>query len=126
MNSLEVLDESLNLLNESEESDNISDGNHTFGELYDHRTLLFINLCKLLKEKGYYVWKSIRNSEGEDQEDYFLMGINKEPGKQMSYHCVKDKYYDMASFADELDKAPDFDGHSSDDVLIRLEELLKQ
>ena len=40
----------------------ISDGCHTFDELYYHRMMLFSIICNTHKDKA---WKSYRHSDGE-------------------------------------------------------------
>lgn len=99
-----------------------SDGDHTFSELYEHRYILFIKLCKELTRPQVVpvdIWKSKVHSDGKGYSGYFLMGIGKEAGKQISYH-IPMQYWDLANFAQELEKAPEFDGHTSADVLERL------
>lgn len=53
---------------------------------------------------------------------WFILGINREKGKQISYH-VPLKRWKETDFAQTLDKAPKFDGHTSQDVLNRLKTL---
>ena len=107
----------------------ISDGYHTFGELYEHRAALFIALCKVTEmlevEAGMgsgKVWRSRLHSDGTSYEGWFIMGIGTGKGLQISYHLPIDKW-DETYFAKTYDKAPDFDGHTSKDVLNRLKSL---
>lgn len=105
----------------------ISDGYHTFGELYDHRITLYIQLCKarfLDPDNGFLhgVWKSKTHSDGSVWDGWFILGIFKEPGKQITYHLPMDRWEDC-KFAETLDKAPEWDGHTSADVLQRLKNL---
>lgn len=116
------------------------DGYHTFDELYDHRITLFIALCSQLSlrrdfgeeivpgkmvgiQKSYDVWRSKTHSDGNPSyEGWFIMGIGKEKGEQISYHIPLSRW-DEACFAETLEKAPPFDGHTSADVLQRLKQL---
>ena len=110
----------------------VSDGYHTFNELYEHRITLFIALCKninevlkLEKPEKYSVWKSKRHSDGElcfGDGSWFVMGIGIEKGKQITYHLPISNW-EKTTFADELDKAPEFDGHTPKDVLERIKKL---
>lgn len=113
----------------------VSDGHHTMDELYDHRITLFVALCMSLavykalpdsySEIDYGVWRSKRHSDGElcfGNENWFVMGIGKEAGKQITYHLPIERW-DECSFAEELETAPEFDGHTSEDVLNRLKEI---
>ncbi len=113
----------------------ISDGYHTFDELYDHRITLYIALCKIYEEfiapsvydseKGRKedVWRSQKHSDGSNYEGWFLLGISKEKGKQITYHIPLERW-DETSFAETLEVAPEFDGHTSEDVLKRLRQIL--
>lgn len=100
----------------------VSDGFHTFGELYDHRITLFIQLCKSVNDNtGSYdqVWRSKLHSDGSAWEGWFILGINKEAGEQITYHLPESEWVNC-DFAQTLDKAPEWDGHTSADVLERL------
>ena len=101
----------------------ISDGYHTFDELYEHRVQLYILLCKeYYFSKEHKVWKSLLHSDGSKFEGWFVLGINTEPGKQITYHLPLDKWNEC-HFAEVVVQAPVFDGHSSKDVLNRLKKL---
>lgn len=107
----------------------VSDGYHTFDELYEHRITLFIALCKKLGEVGDYnyekdfnVWRSKIHSDGSSFDGWFVLGVGKGKGNQITYHLPMDKWEDCY-FAEILDKAPEFDGHTSADVLERLKSL---
>jgi len=111
----------------------ISDGYHTFGELYEHRIVLYIILLRTaeaqmdgmnaepLYDKGTF-WKSKAHSDGSVWDGWFILGAFTEPGKQITYHLPIEKW-DECFFAKELDKAPEWDGHTSADVLERLKNL---
>ena len=94
---------------------NISDGHHTFADLYLHRYILYIELCK--KYKG--VWKSKLHDDGTMFENSFILGINKKFGKQITYHLPL-HFWSFCKFAKTLKQAPKYDGHTSGDVLNRL------
>lgn len=107
----------------------ISDGYLTFGELYAHRVELFIALSRKITDfeelNGSIessVWRSLRHSDGSQLEGWFVLGIGYREEEQITYH-LPIKKWDDTSFATTLDLAPDFDGHSSDDVLERLYRL---
>lgn len=115
----------------------ICDGYHTFKELYEHRIELWIAVCRgisyrnaVFKSQGTImngyndVWRSKNHSDGQPAfgGSWFLLGIGKEIGNQKTYHLPIEKWSD-ASFAEKLEKAPEFDGHTSDDVLERLKNL---
>lgn len=102
------------------DTNQISDGYHTFYDLYEHRIALFIALCKNVEWSK--VWKSIKHSDGTEMEGWFIMGIGKEAGQQITYH-LPDFMWEECEFAETLNKAPEFDGHTSTDVLLRLKDL---
>lgn len=95
----------------------ISDGSHTFDELYYHRMVLFSMICNSHKEKA---WKSWLHDDSTMFDDYFIVGITTPKG-DYSYHYHKD-YWDMFKVK-ELEKAPKWDGHKPSDIL-RLVSLL--
>ncbi|AEW47134.1 hypothetical protein BCP78_0127 [Bacillus phage BCP78] len=88
----------------------ISDGSHTFDELYYHRMILFSVICNLHKEKA---WKSWKHDDGTMFDDYFIVGIETPQG-QFTYHYHKD-HWDKFE-VEELAAAPAWDGHTSDDI----------
>lgn len=113
-----------------------SDGYHTFTELYDHRISLYIALCKWIilykgatdratAETTSLVWRSKRHSDGEvcfGTGTQFVLGIGTEKGEQVTYHIPIERW-DETDFAHTLEIAPEWDGHSSDDVIERLKKL---
>lgn len=104
-----------------------SDGYHTFEELYDHRIELFIALCKV-SQPPYteinppLVWRSKLHYDGSEFIGWFVLGMNKVAGRQITYHLPMVRWADT-DFAETLDKAPEFDGHTPADVLERLKRL---
>ena len=98
----------------------VSDGYHTFQELYDHGNLLWILILKLTE---YYVFKTYRDENGVREDGWFIAGMNTEFG-QITYHLpeVYWRYVD----APELPRNEGFDNHTSEDVLTRLGELIEK
>ena len=105
----------------------VSDGYHTIDELYEHRITLFIALCRLVvvlnsvraRTFEHPVWRSRFHSSDKRFEGWFLLGIGKEPGEQITYHIPDSKWHET-DFAITLSRAPEWDGHTSDVVLGRL------
>ncbi len=105
------------------------DGYHTFDELYEHRITLFIALCRYLSVKGVFKnpphlqsWRSTFHSDGTEWRGWFILGIGKKKGEQITYHLPESKWSET-DFAETLPHAPEFDGHTSEDVLQRLKRL---
>ena len=97
----------------------VSDGYHTFTELYDHRITLYVVLAKAHRGSA---WRSIKHSDGSAWDGWFLLGIGESPGDQITYHLPLSRW-DETNFARTVEIAPPFDGHTSADVLKRLKEL---
>lgn len=88
----------------------ITDGSHTFNELYYHRMILFSVICNTYKE---YSWKSWKHEDGTMYKDYFIVGTHTPKG-DYSYHYHKD-HWDKFNIK-ELSHAPKFDGHKPSDI----------
>ena len=99
---------------------NISDGYHTFGELYHHRAFLFSIICNQNKELS---WKSLKHDDGSMFDgDMFIVGIETPEG-QYTYHYHIEPYWDLFNVR-ELEYAPKWDGHQPSDIT-RLTSILK-
>ena len=96
-------------------TNDISDGSHTFGELYHDRMVLFSIICETYKDSA---WKSLKHSDGIMYKDYFVVGIDTPKG-QFSYHYHVD-YWNYFSVK-VLDFAPEWDGHTTKDIDILFE-----
>lgn len=113
----------------------VSDGYHTFDELYEFRINLFMGLCKFLSNYNKFFadtnklvsfirepWRSKLHSDGTKMEGFFILGINKQPGLQMTLHVPLERW-DEVEFVETLKKAPEWDGHSPADVLERIKKI---
>jgi hypothetical protein len=99
----------------SADTGSISDGYHTFDELYNHRNLLFL---AFLNYHGG--WKAEKHYDGTSFDGYFIAGCELE-GMQISYHLPKKFWYLSNEKVESYEVAPvDFDGYTSDDVVTRL------
>lgn len=88
----------------------ISDGYHTFNELYRHRMVLFSVICNQNKDKA---WKSKLHADGTMYDNYFIVGITTEKGNYTyHYHMDNWHYFDVP----EIEKAPEWDGHKPSDI----------
>lgn len=97
-----------------------SDGYHTFNELYEHRALLYI------------AWLTSDGCPGnpylvkDHYPDWDLLGCFI-GGRQISYHIpVKHRHLYENCVEDLTENPPEFDGHTSSDVLERITEWIKQ
>ena len=92
----------------------ISDGYHTFTELYDHRVALYLALCKLSGLPCFYKL---------DYEEWFCVYLETSEG-QISYH-VPNKFLDSVKGFASYSKDHVWDKHTGGDVISRLTKLLK-
>ena len=97
-----------------------SDGYHTFNELYHHRALLFSVVVRNYPE---LCWKSKKHHTGDMYDGMFIVGINT-PDGQASYHYDIDPYWDMFE-CEELEFAPEWDGHTPDQAIERIGKLTR-
>jgi hypothetical protein len=93
--------------------EDISDGYHTFTELYDHRCLLYINLC--LMQPGNCAWKVDPKTP-----EWVILYLDQPGVGQISYH-VPDKFRYLFARTIKYDQLRVWDGHTSEIVLARLQ-----
>jgi hypothetical protein len=97
---------------------NLSDGYHTFNELYHHRAVLFSVICNSMPERA---WKSKLHDTGDMFDGMFIVGIETNEG-QATYHYDVDPYWDMFHVK-ELERAPKWDGHTPQDAIERIRRI---
>lgn len=114
--------------------EDIDDGHHSFWELYAHRHILVCNLINLVSRMNSYAsedkfverywsaWKSKTHYDGIMYDWMFIAGIGTEPGNTLSYHLPLE-YWDKIDNVCEIDHAPEWDGHTTDDTLALLNNL---
>ena len=94
------------------EIDDLSDGFHTFRQLYYQRMMLFATIVKQNHDKA---WKSLRHEDGElcFGGGWFIVGIDTPEGSY-TYH-YENKYFDLFD-CEILDYGKHWDGHTEKDV----------
>ncbi|MNE68419.1 hypothetical protein D3C80_1640800 [compost metagenome] len=98
-------------MGQTEDKGLISDGYHTFNELYHHRMILFSVICNQNKELS---WKSKLHADGTMYDNYFIVGVRtKEGDYTYHYHLDNWDYFDV----EELEFAPEWDGHKPEDIM---------
>lgn len=106
-----------------DETGQVSDGYHTFGELYRHRMLL---TAALFRDMGpqFLAHKSRLHSDGTCLDGYFVVMATLHPGGQISYHYPLEHWelFDIP----ERERAAEWDGHTATDVAGRLERYLRR
>lgn len=113
--TLRTLDTIVNQVEDKTNMGEISDGYHTFNELYHHRAVLFSVICNSHKELA---WKSKKHDTGDMYDGMFIVGIETPEG-QATYHYDIDPYWDMFEVK-ELPNAPKWDGHTPDEAIRRI------
>ena len=101
----------------------VSDGYHTFNELYEFRKVYNAALFNFWSAYHYFpVVKSYRHSDGElcFGGGWFIV-VATLPTGQISNH-YENKDWDLFR-CDIVENAPVWDGHTSTDVVNRLKEL---
>ncbi|MGJ0636850.1 hypothetical protein [Xenorhabdus bovienii] len=93
----------------------VSDGYHTFNELYAHRVRLFSTLMHAHKESA---WWSRTHSDGVIWDGWILAGIETLVGN-ITYHLPESEIQNLPE-GTELDTGKEWDGHTADDVLERM------
>lgn len=108
-----------------EDKGNISDGYHTFNELYEYRLLYNASMFNELAKQGLYdVHKSKKHSDGTipfGDENWFIVQAELPTGQISNHYKMKD--WDLFNVP-EKEKANTYDGHTPQDVAKRLREFL--
>ena len=92
--------------------DDVSDGFHTFRQLYYQRMMLFAVIVNQNKDRA---WKSLRHEDGElcFGGGWFVVGIDTPEGSY-TYH-YENKYFNLFD-CKILDYGKHWDGHTEKDV----------
>ena len=98
---------------------NTSDGYHTFNELYHHRAVLFSVIVENFAARA---WKSKLHADGTMYEGMFIVGIET-PDGQATYHYDVEPYWNLFR-CKEVDRAPEWDGHTPDQAIERIGKLV--
>lgn len=101
----------------------VSDGYHTFNQLYHQRAVLFATIVNNFK---HHSWKSLKHEDGkycfDSNGKWFIVGIDTPKGSY-TYHYETDKYWNMFD-CEVLECGKHWDGHTEEDVtrLLSLEQ----
>lgn len=112
---IKIVEQSLDRLEKLEKEikdGTLSDGYHTFNELYEQRMYLFATIVNQNKDKS---WKSFKHEDGKlcFDGDWFVVGIDTPKGSY-TYH-YENKYWNLFD-CQELEVAKHWDGHTDKDV----------
>ena len=96
----------------------VSDGYHTFNDLYAHRMALTLALVKSWPSRS---WRSKQHNPNDTPifEGFFIVGMDLHGVGQITYH-YKLEYWNAFNDVRTVDYAPKWDGHGPEDVVERL------
>lgn len=114
MNNIDLIKMDTKLILDGEYG-KVSDGHHTFDELYHHRAILFATICNSHPELA---WKSKKHDTGDMFDEMFIVGIDTPQG-QATYHYNIEPYWNIFNVK-ELEYAPKWDGHTPDEAIGRI------
>ncbi len=99
----------------------ISDGYHTFNELYDHRCTLFL---AVMKSNPSLSWISTKHHDGSEWDGWFIAGMRL-PSGDVTYHLPAGMWsLACETGAEILERGHEWDGHTSSDVVTRIQAWL--
>lgn len=104
---------------ENPEMGTVSDGYHTFDELYAHRVRLFSTLMRAHPDKS---WWSFKHHDGSAWEGWIIAGIDT-PAGTATYHLPASEIDFFSEDIAQLENGKEWDGHTAEDVLERLKSL---
>lgn len=103
----------------------VSDGYHTFNQLYEFRKLYNAALFNEWAEQGkYLVTKSKKHHDNSDcfGGGWFIVTAQLPTGQISNHYELED--WDLFKCS-EMEKSPVWDGHTAEDVAKRLKEYLE-
>lgn len=115
----------------------ISDGYHTFDDLYNHRMILTAAVCTLLKLENNWERTSETSLIGRCYRSWqhhpddapifdgmFIVVIELPRVGQISYH-YNAEHWDKFSMCETVQHAPKWDGHTAEDTITRIEDFIR-
>lgn len=119
----------LDAMNEAIKLGEMSDGYHSFNELYEYRLLYNAHTALAFDHAGWQVVRSWKHSDGKDAFDGGWFVVHMEtPAGQITNHYKREYWRHFDGIA-EAPTAPEWDGHTPDVAAMRLEaaiEFLRQ
>lgn len=99
-----------------------SDGHHTHNELYEYRLLYNVHTALAFNHAGWQVVRSWKHSDGKpcfDSADWFVVHAET-PAGQITNHYKRPYWHHFDGIA-EAPTAPEWDGHTPEVAVLRLE-----
>ena len=116
----ELFIENTKVMLENDDCGLVSDGDHSFNDLYHHRAILTASLFNCNKN---ICWKSKLHDTGDMFDGMFIVGIDT-PNGQATYHYDIEPYWDLFDIK-ELERAPKWDGHTPTEAISRILTITK-
>lgn len=111
------IQEEINMLKENGKSvGELSDGYHTFNELYKHRCILTAALFRMVP----YTWKAKVHDDRTMFDGMFIVGVCTPEGHATYHYDLPD--WDLFKVP-EIPHAPKFDGHTPEDAINRIKNM---
>jgi hypothetical protein len=96
----------------------VSDGYHTFDELYEHRCTLFLALMQAHPDRS---WVSTKHNDGSKWDGWFVAGMRLPTG-DVTYHLPAGMWsLACDTGATCMERGHPWDGHTSADVVKRVQ-----
>jgi len=101
----------------------VSDGYHTFDELYEHRCILFLAVMRSHPDLS---WRARYHADGTMDPGWWIGGMEL-PAGQVTYH-LPDHCWPLLddSAVETRERAPEWDGHRPEEALKRLKQWLQK
>jgi hypothetical protein len=119
------LEQAINVLIKKADKTRISDGHHTFHELYEFRKIYNAALFNIWAKEGKYdVHKSWRHHNGETcfGGGWFIILANLPSGQISNHYPMSD--WELFNVPEQEKALFPYDGHTSQDVLERIKSVL--
>lgn len=100
---LEIVEQILKTQKDQEKK--IEELTEDFKDIFLTKSLLLVYMTKLNPD---ICWKARRNEIGHFEEDFFILGINKDKEKTVSFY-VPIRYWDNLEGIETFDVAPNYD-----------------
>lgn len=105
-----------------EEVQGLSDGVHSFADLYNSRMIWNALAFQMIHDNGLYVYKSKLHNDGGSIEGFFIVGTMTRFGQVTQHYPLE--YWDLFMIP-EIERLPwVFDGHGKNDVFMRIAQII--
>lgn len=105
-----------------EQVQQLNDGVHSFADLYNSRMIWNALAFQMIHDNGLYVYKSRLHNDGGSIEGFFVVGTMTRFGQVTQHYPLEN--WDLFRIP-EVERLPwVFDGHTKNDVLLRISQII--